>query len=160
MRKRMIIAIFEWISISTVALCSAVAQDYFFGRNYFLMYEHFFLFFLLSARDWPKIGEKKTGKSSEFNEKRSKFVLLRGSCNSFLFPFLYLSLSSTQFFFSCHNYVQLQFHKSMIYSYGLHFYSIPFALHTKTSTFWRFAARIFCFFSDINVNLFSCNEFS
>jgi hypothetical protein len=23
-----------------------------------------------------------------------------------------------------HNYVQLQFHKSMIYSYGLHFYSI------------------------------------
>lgn len=35
------------------------------------------------------------------------------------------------FIFRCHNYVQLQFHKSMIYSYGLHFYSIRFALQTK-----------------------------
>lgn len=37
--------------------------------------------------------------------------------------------------FCCHNYVQLQFHKSMIYSYGLHFYSIRLPLHTQNIAF-------------------------
>jgi hypothetical protein len=40
------------------------------------------------------------------------------------------------------NYVQLQFHKSMIYSYGLHFYSIRLALQRKKVAFFD-EARFF-----------------
>lgn len=97
--------------------------------------------FFGSGSDWPT-----RKKPSEYNENRSKFVLLRASWNSFFLSF-------------CHNYVQLQFHKSMIYSYGLHFYSIRLP-YTQKSTFFGHYFQRFLIFFDINVNLLSCNDFS
>lgn len=109
MRKRMIIAIFEWISIRLPFF----PQDYiFFDRNYFLMYDSIFF----RCSDWPTWK-----KPSEYNEYRSKFVLLR----------LLKKSSFFSFGASLDNYVQLQFHKSMIYSYGLHFYSIRMPYRAK-----------------------------
>lgn len=81
----------------------------FFGRNYFLIYELF-----------SRLADTKTREPSCWKKNTSHRV------------FCYVASLGASF--SGHNYVQLQFHKSMIYSYGLHFYSIRYSFaftHTK-----------------------------
>lgn len=77
-----------------------------FGRNYFLMYE----FFRLANTEKMNLVD-----IMNIAENKNSWML---------FCCLLQTLFRFSFFFCCHNYVQLQFHKSMIYSYGLHFYSI------------------------------------
>lgn len=76
------------------------ARIIFFGRNYFLMYEFFSALF-----DWPT----RKIKTQRIAEKKVRRISFGCASSNLVFR---------------HNYVQLQFHKSMIYSFGLHFYSI------------------------------------